>query len=305
MIMYVDLIFMLNFVIDAALLCVVAWTLKLKPKRWRVAASAAIGASYVIMIFFPKASILFTLFCKVIMSCLMVWVAFGFVSLQHYFRCMMVFYFVNFIAAGGIYGIQNALRSSNEVINGILLAQSGGSDARAGLMFLILAFAAVLLFYKNSFRIFTRTKQLQQYIADVHIYLDSFHSVCKGLIDTGNRLVDPLTKCPVMIIEAQHWEDWLPQEWLECIRSSDVSGVLERIGTDEGEWNERIRIVPYRSVNRDSQFMLAFKPDKVVVCHQAARFETHKVLIGLEGGKLSSDGSYTAIIHPQLVEHAV
>lgn len=305
MIMYIDLIFVLNFVIDTALLYAVASTLKLQVQRKRIAISSFIGASYVVMIFFPKASFLFTFLFKIVISLVMVWVAFGFISIQYYLRCVSAFYFVHFIAAGGIYGVYYVLNGTNEVINGMLYVQTGSSHVQIGLLFFTFVFTAILLFYKNSFRIFTRAKQFQQYIAEVHVYFNRNHSICQGLIDTGNRLVDPLTKSPVMILEVEQWEHLLPQSLLECIRTSDVSGLLDQMSSGNGEWNDRIRLVPYRSVNRDSQFMLALKPDKVVVFHQATRFETEKVLVGLEGGKLSSDGTYTAIIHPQLVEHAV
>lgn len=304
MVMYIDFIFILNFVIDAAVLYVVAWTLKLQVKRRRIAASAAIGASYVILIFFPEVSVLFTFICKVIISLLMVWTAFGFHSMQFYLRSVAAFYLVNFIAAGGIYGVHHSLRSSSEVVNGILFTQSGGTGANIGLFFLLLVFAAILLFYRKTFRLLTRTKQLQQYICEVHIHINANRKVCQGLIDTGNRLVDPLTRSPVMIMEVQQWEHLLPASLLECIRSSDTVNLHNYLNEDTADWNDRFRIVPYRSVNRDSQFMLAVKPDKVVVCHQTSRIETHKVLIGLEGGKLSSDGTYSAIIHPQLVEPA-
>lgn len=59
---------------------------------------------------------------------------------------------------------------------------------------------------------------------------------------------------------------------------------------------------PIQGVNRGTQFMLALKPDKVVIAYDGKQVEATKVLIGLDGGKLSSEGAYQAIIHPALVE---
>lgn len=51
-------------------------------------------------------------------------------------------------------------------------------------------------------------------------------------------------------------------------------------------------------VNRNTQFMLAIKPDRVVITTGETQIEAMKVLIGLDGGRLSSDNAYQAIIHP-------
>ncbi|WP_260115454.1 sigma-E processing peptidase SpoIIGA [Paenibacillus hexagrammi] len=93
----------------------------------------------------------------------------------------------------------------------------------------------------------------------------------------------------------------LPEEWLKRIRSADVDQIISGLGSEEFIWQDRLRLVPYRGVNRNTQFMLAIKPDKVVIHHNDKHIEASKVLIGLDGGKLCSDGSYQAIIHPTLV----
>ena len=44
--------------------------------------------------------------------------------------------------------------------------------------------------------------------------------------------------------------------------------------------------------------MLAIKPDQVKVRNNEQWITTSKVLVGMDGGKLSSDGAYQAILHP-------
>jgi stage II sporulation protein GA (sporulation sigma-E factor processing peptidase) len=74
------------------------------------------------------------------------------------------------------------------------------------------------------------------------------------------------------------------------------------IGTEPFVWQDRLRLVPYRGVNRSTQFMLAIKPDRVVITLGEKQYESLKVLIGLDSGKLSSDNAYQAIIHPNLLQ---
>jgi stage II sporulation protein GA (sporulation sigma-E factor processing peptidase) len=68
-------------------------------------------------------------------------------------------------------------------------------------------------------------------------------------------------------------------------------------------WQDRIRLVPYRGVNRGASFMLALKPDSVMIKLGGETFYSKRVLIGLDGGTLSGDGAYRAVIHPDLTHN--
>jgi stage II sporulation protein GA (sporulation sigma-E factor processing peptidase) len=47
--------------------------------------------------------------------------------------------------------------------------------------------------------------------------------------------------------------------------------------------------------------MLAVKPDEVSIRQGEKVTTSAKVFVGIEGGTLSADGTYRAIIHPALV----
>lgn len=63
-----------------------------------------------------------------------------------------------------------------------------------------------------------------------------------------------------------------------------------------------MRLVPYRGINKGSQFMIALKPDEVSIVQEGRTVTTGRVLIGLDGGRLSMESAYRAIIHPVLLE---
>ena len=60
-------------------------------------------------------------------------------------------------------------------------------------------------------------------------------------------------------------------------------------------------MIPYRSVSRGMDLLLAIRPDLIRVNANGCEYETTRVLIGLNPVSLSSDGSYRAIIHPSLI----
>ncbi|WP_438433424.1 sigma-E processing peptidase SpoIIGA [Gorillibacterium sp. sgz500922] len=300
MVVYVDLLFLINLLIDGALLLVTAWTLKTVYRLWRIAAAAALGALYVVLLFFPNPSFLFSFGAKALVSLAMLAIAFGYGGLGRYLRHLGAFYLVNFAVAGGIFALSYLLMSSDGLMAGILFSRLGGMPFSSGLLGVLLC-CFLWLFYRL-FQSSRTRQQLSARLAEVRIELGGHAYSCAGLVDTGNQLYDPLTRTPVMIIEAAEWKDVIPETWIKQIRSSEADRIITAIGEGDYPFQDRLRLVPYRGVNRGTQFLLALKPDLVTVRYEEQEWETSRVLVGLDGGRLSRDGSYRAILHPKLLE---
>ncbi|WP_367649531.1 sigma-E processing peptidase SpoIIGA [Paenibacillus sp. NEAU-GSW1] len=301
---YVDVMFLRELLVDGSLLLTTAWVRHKKANAWRILAASAIGACYVVLMFYPQLSILFTLLVKISVSFLMLWVAFGFVSLQQFARNIAAFYAVNFVAAGAILGIHYLLmQGSGEMWRTVNFIKGGmQAELKMGLIYFIAAFCIGLYIYRTVLTQRRERELVQTHLAEVIISIDDQEQRCVGLIDTGNQLYDPLTRTPVMVVEAALWEKELPPAWLKSIREEQVDRLVAGLG-GEGHfaWQERLRLVPYRGVNRGSQFMLALKPDFVRIEREGQVFVNKKVLVGLDGGRLTADSAYQAIIHPNLV----
>jgi stage II sporulation protein GA (sporulation sigma-E factor processing peptidase) len=298
MIVYIDIIFLLNVIIDGLLLWTTTWSRKLSFRWWRLLLSACIGAGYVLLLFVPPLEVLFTFGIKFMLSLCMLYTAFGFGGLQHFLRNLGAFYLINFAAAGTIMGVHYYLQSSSEVVSGIIY----GHQLNVAVTLAVVSLPFGVWLYRQVASMAKRKDQLTSYMAKVDVHIDGFSSSCTGLIDTGNQLYDPLTKTPVMVMEASQWSEQIPENWLQKIRRAEVDQIVTAIGTEPFVWQDRLRLVPYRGVNRNTQFMLAIKPDRVVITTGDTQIEAMKVLIGLDGGRLSSDNAYQAIIHPSLLQ---
>ncbi len=256
------------------------------------------------MMFAPALSFLYTFILKFTLSLLMLWTAFGFGSLQHYVRNIAAFYGVNFAAAGGVLGLHYLLQSSGELWEGIWFTRTGGLgfELKNSLVFVFIAIAAALYVYRSTWSGRKRVDRTQSHLAVVSVVIDGLERTCTGLVDTGNQLYDPLTRTPVMVMEAAIWQAELPPSWIARIRASEVDQLIAGLDEEDSPWRDRLRLVPYRGINRGTQFMLALKPDQVRIEQDGACYVAVKVLIGLDGGKLVSDGTYQAIVHPSLLE---
>lgn len=298
------MIFAANLLIDGVLLWLTAWLVKLKVSWWRLGLSALVGALYVVMMFVPELSFLYTFLIKFALSLVMLWISFGFRSLQSYLRALGAFYIINFAAAGGILGFHYLLQSSGDIWNGIMFTSTGGQAHRLkiGFWFVLAVFPLVLFIFKLSQSSKVRREQLESYIGEVSVEIEGVSVVCPGLLDTGNRLSDPLTRIPVMVMEASLWEGHLPASWKGRLTQTGADTLLLETDGQSFAWQDRMRLVPYRGINRGSSFMLALKPDLVKIKLGGQTYTSKRVLIGLDGGTLSGDGAYRAVIHPDLAQ---
>ncbi|NDI33660.1 sigma-E processing peptidase SpoIIGA [Chengkuizengella sediminis] len=304
MIIYLDLVFLINFFIDVVILQSTAWTCKYKLKWWRLVCSASFGALYAMMMFFPSLTFMYTFLIKCAFSIIMIFFAFGFKRLQSFLRHLATFYFINFIVAGGMFALHYFFQTSNEIYNGMIFTQSGGQvfPLQISFFFLLFLFFIMLWFYRGVFKSLKSKERITNFLVDVEIVIDDYTARCKGLIDTGNQLYDPLTRTPVMVMDVIYWKDALPENWLTYVSQMNTEMMFDSFGSEDFKWQERVRLVPYKGIHATSQFMLAVKPDKVVILQDGKSFEVHKVLVGMKDGKLCTDNSYQAIIHPSLIE---
>lgn len=295
---------MANLLIDGALLLLTAWMRRLKLRWWRMVLSAAAGAMYVVMMFVPGLGFLFTFMIKFGLSLIMLWIAFGFVSLQSYLRNLGAFYMVNFAAAGGIIGLHYLLQNSGELFSGIWYTTSGGMtfELKVAFWFVCIAFFGVVLLIKAVQSSRRQVEKRDSLLGEVTVKIGDVSVVCTGLLDTGNQLSDPLTRSPVMVMEVSLWEGHLPSAWGKKLAAGEPDKLVMELDEEAFAWQDRLRLVPYRGVNRGSAFMLALKPDSVEIVLGGMRYVSGKVLVGFDSGTLSGEGAYRAIIHPALVD---
>lgn len=126
-----------------------------------------------------------------------------------------------------------------------------------------------------------------------------------ALLDTGNQLVDPLTREPVVILGAELAGRLLPDEGLEALNaaSADPADGAGRLA--ETALASRVRLVPYSTVGRENGLLLAFRTDAVRVFDGGEGVQGPVALVAFHGQPLDPNGLYQALIHPALVRAAL
>ena len=136
----------------------------------------------------------------------------------------------------------------------------------------------------------------------IQIIWDGNELNLNALLDTGNRLHDPLTKVPVVIIEFRLIKPLLPGE---------VVGLIEELQNGELElkhgfppvWEERVRVLPFKTIGRENGILIGFRPDSVKIQQQQRTIINNHVVIGLYNRPLSPEGAFQALIPPAVLNY--
>ncbi|WP_400163431.1 sigma-E processing peptidase SpoIIGA [Brevibacillus sp. TJ4] len=305
MIVYLDIILLVNIAIDTLLLWFTAYFRKERVVWWRILVASVCGSCYLLLFFFPSFSSLYQWPVKLLLSILILWIAFGNKRLWPFTQNLIIFYFVAFVFGGGVFALHYFFAPQNEILNGLVVTHNDGFGVGFKPTFAILAigFALVYVLGRKSYQAIQEPRRLESFLADVIISLSGERIICKGLVDTGNQLHEPITRTPVMILEARLLAHLLPPALVQYASESGkdwgkMDGYWEELPP---EWQSRVRLIPYRSVSRGMDFLLAIKPDYVRVWQDGLTYETEKVLVGLNPIPLAADGKYQAIVHPEMV----
>lgn len=298
-VVYIDILFIVNLIINYILLWTTAKVSKCRASSLRLIIGSALGALYAVVIFFPKFEIYYTAIAKFIFSMLLVAVTFNIERVARFIKVLSILYVVSFAFGGAALalfyftniGAFLGVFLSNGVIYFNLpwktLAVSG-----------IIAYLAIRI---SIFAVQARINKKNMYIP-IYIIFDNKSTCINALIDTGNSLYDPISQSPVIIVEFQAIRSLLPEDVQEIFDkySDDNLGLVSSIMSNS-EWVSRFRLIPFTSLGKENGMLIGFKPDEVEIIEDDVKKDLRDIIIGVYNKKLSNNDKYKALLHPELI----
>jgi len=257
MTIYLDLVMILNFAIDFILLLTVSLILKRNVKLTRIMLGAFIGGLSILFLFFNINSFLLFIF-KILISVLMILTTFGYKTIKYTLVNILYLYMSSIILGGFLYLLN--LEFSYKHI-GMIFFNNGLS---INFVFLIIFSPIILYIYIK------QTKNLRYKYSNyynIEIINKNKRYKYTGYMDSGNVLVDTLTKKIVILI--------------------DKRKLLFNI--------KEFRLIPYMGVN-GSNMIKVVKIDKLIFNDK----EYSNILLGIMD-KISLDG-VDVILNRKLLE---
>ena len=292
MILYFDVVLLINLMMNYMILYFVALVLNLKRVFSRLFLGAILGCLFLIGVISEKYMVLQYFPIKIIISAAMIFVSFQPRNFRELLKTLGFFYLISFMMGGGVLAFfylfnlgKNPL-TDTFIINNISVPWW---------ILLISAFIS-LIFLKYLWPSIYRILAKDTLLVHTIIFLDEKPLEITALIDTGNDLFDPVSNYPVIIVEL---------DAIKNIFSKDLAVILEK-GPEESlaaiselvadsRWANRFRVIPFESIGKSKGLMVGFKPDKVIIEHDDKIKTTENTIIGIYHRVLSPEGTYRAL----------
>lgn len=292
---YIDVLFGLNIMMNSIILILTALAAGIAYKKWRILAAACLGGGFVVSGVWPEFVFLHSAPAKLVVSAVLIMVAFGVRSIRINVLLLGIFYVVSFILGGAVVGWsyfwQNSsyLQFEHDRLNQID-AESLIAGTAAGVLLVGLVMRRMLsrMFRRGNFY-------------PVMIEYRGRRAEVTSLLDTGNCLYTPVGRKPVVVVEYSK---------LEGILSAAVSRHLSLTAPElwltnldacpDNDWLARVQIIPYQGVGTHSM-LLGFRPDQVSIMTKSGLQSAKDVVIAIYTGRLSNDGTYAALLHPAVI----
>ena len=100
-----------------------------------------------------------------------------------------------------------------------------------------------------------------------------------ALVDSGNGLIEPISKMPVSIVE----EKFL-NEYKELFRE------------------EKFRLIPFHSIGKDHGILEAYFIEKMEIKNKGENVIVENPIIAITKGTISTNGDYQMILHPKILK---
>jgi len=295
---YLDVLFIENLVINYLILLLTSKMTRQKASSLRLLSGSLVGALYVcFLVVFPGIKVYVSIPAKILLSVSMIAITFNISGIKAFVKALLVFYVITLVFAGTAFAV-------------MLLSMQGRSIIESGVFYIyynskltmmLLAILASLIMFRTIWEIFRQRITKDSMLINLKIHFGESIVSTNALVDTGNHLVDPLTRLPVVIVEFSVLSGILP----ESIRSvfaetkEDDLGMVTTV-ISGSPWINRFRLIPFASIGKENGMMIGFKPDYIEIGEGKVKV-IYDAIIAVYNRILSKSDGYRALIGPELM----
>ncbi len=294
-VLYLDVLLALlaaNFLFDYLLLWATGEVTGHSSTAGRISLGALMGAAYFFLVYFARLGIIpgygYLRFPGIVLGVggLMIWFTFQPRLWRRFASLVGSFVGIGLIAGGA----------------GLAAAYiTGDGSSPNPLWGTIMALASILLVAELGWGVVHRRVWQHIYYVPIEVGLGGKASRIDALVDTGNRLQDPLTGRPVIVVELEQLLNVLPPKVVEALKHfADGFGSIDTL-VDELGWGARFCLVPFSSLGAANGLMPGFRPDYVKVTAGGNQITLHRVIIGVCQEPLDKSGAYHALVPPDVL----
>lgn len=290
MTVYIDVLFLENFILNFIILYAVGLISKSNIHFWKIGIGAGLGAIYSIIYYLLRKEIYLNFIIKIILSVVMVYISFTTKSFKELLKMVVFFYLTSFVFGGAAFSVIYMVNSGKiSIQNGVFI---GNYTIRTICIGVILAFIIIIVAFK-----FVKSKiSKKDLLYEIIIKINGKKIKTKAMVDTGNLLKEPITNIPVVVVEYTILYDAIPKEILDNIENI-LGGDLENISEEiKNEYMSKLKVIPFTSLGKQNGMLLGLKADELIVLENDTVKKVDKVIIGIYNKSLNKKNEYKALL---------
>ena len=295
MTIYIDVVFLENLVMNSIILVASGIILKKKMKWIRIILASSLGAIYTIIGYISVLEIYSNLILKVILSILIIYIAFNPQTVKQLWKDILIFYLTSFVFGGVAFALIYVVKPQDILMkNGLFL---GTYPLKTVLLAAIVAFIIIIA----AFAIVKTKFSKKDMFCDVEVELNNKIIKTRAMIDTGNLLKEPITNTPVIVLEHTLLYECVPKEILDNLESI-LGGELVKIPEEvRNEYISKLKLIPFASLGKQNGMLVGIKADSLKIIQDDQEKENKNVIVGIYNKSLTKRGEYRALIGMDLV----
>ena len=266
-VVFVDVFFIYNFIINLILLITTKLISFSKTKNINLVIGAFIGSVYAVIIMMFKINSFLNWILNPLAMCAVVYVSFRTKILKAFLKNLAVFFVSSMIYGGTMFFVMYFFKTGIHFGGGIFYV-----NVSVPILILIAVLCYGVVYAAK--HIIEKKLLFNGRICTLEIGISGKKIETSALYDTGNCLFEPISGAPVIFAEESLFSD-------VCLNLSTY------------------RAIPYKSAG-GSGILMAFVPDYVKINNKNVEI---LVYVAFYGGILSKENEYHAVLHPFSMPH--
>lgn len=286
MTIYIDIVLIENLIMNFIILLATGIILKEKIKIIRLLSSSLIGAIYSVVSYMSILEIYSSMILKIILSIVIVYVAFNPQTIKKLWKDILIFYLTSFVFGGAAFALIYVVKPQDILMkNGLFL---GTYPLKTIILGAIIAFAIIL----TAFTVVKSKITKKDMFYEIEINLNGKKIETTAMLDTGNQLKDPLTNTPVIVVEHTLLYDCLPKEILNNLENL-LGGEFDSIPE---EYMSKLKYIPFSSLGKQNGMLLGIKAENIKIKGTDKEEEKKNIIVGIYNKSFTKRGEYRALM---------
>ena len=297
MTIYIDVVLIENLIMNYIILLATGIVLKINIKHTRLIMASFIGAIYSIIVYISKIEIYSNFVLKIILSLIMVYVAYNPQKFSNLWKYLLIFYLTSFVFGGAAFSLIYIIKPQEILMkNGLF---KGTYTIKVIILGSVISFVIIILAFKLVKNKFSK----RDMYCEIEIGIEGKKVKTNALVDTGNFLKEPITNMPVVVTKSTLLYEVLPKELLnniENILGGDLNKISEEI---KNRYAKKLKLIPFTSLGKQNGMLIGIKADYVSVFKGEEEKENkfQNIIIGIYPKSLTKKAEYRALIGIELI----